>query len=68
MFHIQCLLRKNSRLQTAWIPEKYARVGKFLTLKESPGWEVIKKYSKMKSTEVKERSQDFKHQRKASDI
>jgi hypothetical protein len=66
------LLQRNNEFLTTWIPEVFAEVGKVLKLKEndrwSDGWKVMKVYSRRESTEVSERSKDYKKQRKASDI
>lgn len=68
MNHCQCKLKKGDTYQTIWIPEKYAKVGKYLKLKDDDGWEVIIVGSKKDSKEVQRRSVDYRHQRKASDI
>ena len=52
----------------SWIPEKYAKLGKFVKLKEDDGWKVVAVYSIMDSKEVQERSTDYRNQRKVSDI
>ena len=66
--HCQCRLRKAFSYQTVWIPDKYAKIGNFVKLKEDDGWEVVGVYTKKDSKEVQKRSMDYKHQRKASDI
>jgi len=72
MFSVQCTMKKGNRVQTSWIPEKYAKKGKILKLKDddewTDGWEVINVGSRMESKQVHERSRDYTHQRKASDI
>ncbi len=68
MIHCQCKLRKRNEYQTTWIPEKYAKIGNFIRLKEDNGWEVIEIGNKKDSREVQERSMDYKNQRKVSDI
>lgn len=58
----------------SWIPDKFAKKGKLLKLKQNDGrweqgWVVDHVYSQcMLYDEVKERSQDYKHHRKHSDI
>lgn len=37
--YVQCILKKNTKLQTSWIPERYAIVGKYLKLLENDAWE-----------------------------
>lgn len=68
MNHCQCKLKRGDTYQVSWIPEKYAKVGKYLKLKDDDGWEVIIVGSKKDSKEVQRRSVDYRHQRKASDI
>ena len=41
MKYYQCLLRKENKEQTSWIPEKYAKVHKCLRIGEEDGWRVI---------------------------
>jgi hypothetical protein len=72
--HVQCKLRRvNGVITTSWLPQKYAVVGKFLKLKNDEGewengWEVTATFAIKSTTEVLARGQDYKHQRKASDI
>jgi len=73
----QCRLCKKEDGQevstTSWIPEKYAKVGRSIKLKNNfnlwdYGWEVSEVFTRSMSDMVDERSQDYKHQREASDI
>ncbi len=65
----QCILRKGTIEQTAWIPVKYAVIGKFVKLNEDNGWEIISTGMEIRSSDyVDDRSQDYKRTRKASDI
>lgn len=71
--HVQCKLRRVNGVQmTSWLPQKYAKVGKFLKLKNDGewenGWEVLATFAVQPTAEVIERGQDYKHQREASDI
>lgn len=70
--HAQCLLRRGQAHQVAFIPESFAKTGKTLKLKEGEswvdGWRVISVFSRMSSVALAERSRDYLHQRKASDI
>ena len=72
--HVQCRLRRVNGVETtSWLPKWYAVKGKFLKLKTDAGewengWEVVDTFGTMTSDEVRERSQDYKHQREASDI
>lgn len=68
MNHCQCKLKKGDVYTVVWIPEKYAKVGKYLKLKDDDGWEVVEVCTKKDSKEVQKRSVDYRHQRKASDI
>jgi len=67
MNHYQCKLKKGNTFTTSWIPEKYAKKGKFIRLKEDE-WEVIHVGSMMDSKKVQQRSTDYRNQRKMSDI
>lgn len=35
----QCLMSKNNLFQTSWIPERFAKVGKILKLRENGVWD-----------------------------
>lgn len=69
----QCRLRRGNTQTTLWLPEKYAVKGSFVTLKQDGKWvdgwlvESVSEAS-MSCAEVRERSQDYKKQRQASDI
>ena len=71
--HRQCELGKGSKRMVSWIPEKFAKKGRVLEL-EAPdgswdnGWSVLAVGARMTSEQASQRSQDYKHQRKASDI
>lgn len=71
-YYVQCWLRRGAARQMAWIPEKHAVVGRFLRLTESgvpeDGWEVVGAGARQPVEYVHERSQDYKHTRRASDI
>jgi len=65
----QCRLQRGGMIQTAWIPEKFAGVGKFVKICGEDGWGVI--YVGERRTpysEVNERGRDYLRQREASDI
>ena len=40
MNYKQCLLKKGKKSQITWLPEKYAKKGKILKLKDENGWVV----------------------------
>ena len=69
MNHVQCRLQCDQMFQVSWIPEKFAVLGKRLILDGDPGeWKVIAKYATKPSKEIQARSQDYRNQRKVSDI
>lgn len=35
----QCKLKRNNEEQVTWIPQKFAKVGKVVKLKEEDGWQ-----------------------------
>ena len=69
----QCKLHRGAQRTVSWLPERFARQGRYLKLKTDgewqDGWRVMAVGSqRMTEQEVNERSQDYKHQREASDI
>jgi hypothetical protein len=69
----QCKLQRGNAFTTSWIPEKYTKKGKHIELKDNDvwvdGWLVTEVGNKRLQEEyVVTRSQDYKRQRKASDI
>ena len=74
MKYYQCKLMRphimyGELLTTSWLPEKYAKKGTIVKLKDVDGWEVMDVGSLgMEEEQVRERSQDHKNTRKASDI
>lgn len=71
-FYRQCWLVRGNARQMAWIPEKFAVAGRFLKLTEAgvseDGWQVVSVGTRLTEGYVRERSQDYKHTRRASDI
>jgi hypothetical protein len=68
----QCLMTKSGVVQTAWIPEDFAVVGKILDFRSGMTWErgwkvEIVHEPRLEQGYVRERSQDYKHTRQASD-
>lgn len=59
---------------TSWIPEQFAYIGNYIkvlnkdSLQWEDGWQVVEIGIRAPEDEVLERNQDYKHQRKASDI
>jgi len=66
--HCQCKLQRGIEFQYSWIPQKFAKVGKIIKLKDDDGWKVVEVFSTMDSKEVQKRSTDYRYQRKVSDI
>jgi hypothetical protein len=62
-------MEKKNTYQTAYLPEKFAVVGKYLRIEDDNGWQVttVSKHSQT-SEENNVRSQDYKRTREASDI
>ena len=71
-FYVQCRLTRGSARQTAWIPEKFARVGRVVRLTEAgvteDGWQVAGVGTRLTEDYVRERSRDYLSTRRASDI
>ena len=69
MNYRQCRMTKKNAVNVAYIPEKFAVVGKYLRLVDDDGWKVetVSEHFQT-SQENNERSQDYKKTRKASDI
>jgi len=68
MNHRQCKLQKGISFTYSWIPEKFAKVGNCVKLKDDNGWQVVNVFGIMDSKKVQERSIDYRNQRKVSDI
>lgn len=68
IYYRQCKLKKGDTISVAWIPEKFAKRGKWLKIKDEDGWQVIDIYGRAREDYVLTHSQDYKHQREASDI
>ncbi len=71
-YYHQCWLVRGSARQMAWIPEKFAVAGHYLKLTENgrteDGWQVAGVGASLPEDTIRERSQDYKHTRQASDI
>jgi hypothetical protein len=72
--HLKRKTKDSTKLTASWLPDKFSKVGKYVKLKKEDGswedgWQVESASSFTKtSVEVSKRSQDYKNQRKASDI
>ena len=68
----QCWLVRGPARQMAWIPAKFAVAGRYLKLTEDgvmeDGWRVAGVGASLPEETIRERSQDYKHTRRASDI
>jgi hypothetical protein len=61
------------KLDVAWIPAKFAKVGKYVKIKQEDGswdngWEITSVGSKRKAEYVESNERDYLKQRKASDV
>lgn len=52
----------------AWIPESFAKVGKFLRVGDSDGWQVIHAHSRQSEEYLMRHERDYLTERRASDI
>jgi hypothetical protein len=73
MNYKQCTLQKGKENQVTWIPESFAKKGKYLELKNSQknwenGWLIVAVGNTLDEQTLNERSQDYKRTRQASDI
>jgi len=71
--YVQCVLRKGSVTQTAWIPLEFGILYKYVKPKNDKvwedGWQVIEVGKvRIDQDTLVDRSQDYKRTRKASDI
>ena len=72
--YIQCALTRKNYNHMAWIPERFAKVGKFIKIKKQDdtwedGWEVMScSDTKRTAKEADDASQLYKKTRIASDI
>ncbi len=69
MLYTQCELRKDNRVDVAWIPDIYATVGKCLVIQDEDGWIVTSVFENSTSEyeEVNFNSRDWARTRKYSD-
>ena len=65
----QCKLKHvNNCYQVAWIPSRFATVGKEISIKGEKGWIVEKVYNERFSKEIFDGERDYLKQREVSDI
>ena len=71
-YYRQCELKKQNATTISWIPERYAKLGKYLKLKNDDvwedGWLVNKVYNRKSETSVIRDSEMFKKMRMVTDI
>ena len=60
MKHVQCLLQKGETKQMAWIPEKFAKRGKVVRLRDEDGWRVVETHTSKPSEYVREHERDHR--------
>jgi hypothetical protein len=70
MNYIQCKILDGDIAQVAWLPKKFAVVGKYLKISDTDGWLVVEVYSDIELPYelVNANSRDYLATRKASDI
>lgn len=76
MMYKQVKLKQQDKYQTVWLPEQFAHVGDYVCIKSKSypeswdNWMVCEVYGSIRLDEdtINTYSQDYKHQRKASDI
>ena len=68
--YTQCKMSRDANVEyVAWIPSKFAVVGKKITIEGKDGtWQVVERYSSKDAKYVEECSRDYLRQREASDI
>lgn len=64
----QCWLVRGPTHRTVWIPEKYAKKGKFIKIKDEDGWQVRSVGTRMAEDQLLVVSQSYKHTREVSDV
>ena len=72
MNYTQCKINKKYKFDIAWIPSKFATIGKIIKIKIdgiwNNGWSVIDVYSSNSEDHILEHEMDYRKQRRASDI
>lgn len=58
-----------TRTKVAWIPSRFAKIGKFLRINDDNGWEVVSvDRTAMTEEYVMSHRDDYRYQRKVSDV
>lgn len=70
IFYRQCKLRRGDTHQTAFIPEKYAKEGKYLEIKGEDGWlvEKVHSFSATEQSLIQVIGRQYRWTRQVSDI
>jgi hypothetical protein len=76
IYYRQCLLCKKvkdkTNQQTAWIPEKFSKIGSFVKIKTDnvwdDGWRVIKRGKRATEKQIAIYSNQYKKTREVSDV
>lgn len=73
MMYVQCTLQKENKIDTSWVEEKFAVVGKKVRVKNESevwedGWIVTETYGKITAEQAKQMKDLYKHHRKGTDI
>ncbi len=68
MRYKHCLMLRGTTYQMAWIPEKFATVGKYVKLKDQDGWKIEQAYTSAPEDYVLSHRDDHMHTREFSDI
>lgn len=66
--YTQCLLVNGDSTSVAWIPSKFAFVGKWIRVTDNVHWYVMEKWMSLGKGAVESNCKDYRDQRKASDI
>ena len=66
--YTQCRMKRGYAIQTAWIPEKFAVMGKILKIKDEIGWLITNVFSTMDEKDVKMQKRIYKIYRKVTNI
>lgn len=67
-FYRQCRMSKGPASQVAFIPEPFARIGRFVRLLDDDGWRVDSVGRRVSDQWLTEKHRADRHQREASDI
>jgi hypothetical protein len=68
-YYKQCTMKKGLGVQTAWIPEEFAKVGKYLRIEDDNGWEVISAGThRMSGQYLVDHEREYLRHRKVTDI